>query len=71
MPACKVVGGDPEGSILAQPDDLNKTDTNFYEVEGIGYDFIPQVLGKFLLNFEKCRQFWFTIWSFKNLFKNV
>lgn len=38
---------DPEGSILAEPDEINKTDnTGFYEVEGIGYDFIPTVLGK-------------------------
>jgi cysteine synthase len=46
-PNCKIVGVDPEGSILAQPDELNKTDLSFYEVEGIGYDFIPTVLGKF------------------------
>ncbi|XP_044760498.1 cystathionine beta-synthase [Coccinella septempunctata] len=41
-----VVGVDPEGSILAQPEDLNKTDTDFYEVEGIGYDFLPTVLDR-------------------------
>jgi len=46
LPACKIIGGDPEGSILAMPEELNKTDTNFYEVEGIGYDFIPQVLDR-------------------------
>ncbi len=34
---------DPFGSIIAEPDDLNKTDTTFYEVEGIGYDFVPTV----------------------------
>jgi cystathionine beta-synthase len=45
-PNCKIVGVDPEGSILAQPEELNKTDVSFYEVEGIGYDFIPTVLGK-------------------------
>jgi cystathionine beta-synthase len=45
-PRCKIVGVDPEGSILAQPDELNKTDVSFYEVEGIGYDFIPTVLGE-------------------------
>jgi cystathionine beta-synthase len=45
-PNCKIVGIDPEGSILAQPEELNQTDVSFYEVEGIGYDFIPTVLGK-------------------------
>jgi len=43
---CKVIGIDPEGSILAQPESLNKTSVTSYEVEGIGYDFIPTVLGK-------------------------
>ncbi|RUS77921.1 hypothetical protein EGW08_014317 [Elysia chlorotica] len=43
-PNCKVVGVDPSGSILAQPETLNKSDVSFYEVEGIGYDFIPTVL---------------------------
>lgn len=47
IPDCKIVGVDPEGSILAVPEELNKTDTTTYEVEGIGYDFIPNVLGKF------------------------
>lgn len=37
---------DPEGSILAQPENFNKTDTDFYKVEGIGYDFIPTVLDR-------------------------
>lgn len=40
----QIVGVDPEGSILAQPEELNKTDKTQYEVEGIGYDFIPTVL---------------------------
>jgi cystathionine beta-synthase len=47
-PKCTLVGVDPMGSILAQPESLNKSDVNFYEVEGIGYDFIPTVLGNFL-----------------------
>jgi cystathionine beta-synthase len=34
---------DPAGSIIAEPEELNKTDVTFYEVEGIGYDFIPTV----------------------------
>lgn len=37
---------DPEGSILAVPEELNKSDVTGYEVEGIGYDFIPNVLGE-------------------------
>ena len=43
-PKCKVVAADPEGSILAQPQSLNVTDVQAYEVEGIGYDFIPTVI---------------------------
>ena len=42
----QIVGVDPEGSILAEPEDLNKTDKTHYEVEGIGYDFIPTVLDR-------------------------
>ncbi|KAF4524098.1 hypothetical protein B566_EDAN007681 [Ephemera danica] len=45
-PSCKLVGVDPMGSILAQPESLNKSDVTFYEVEGIGYDFIPTVLDR-------------------------
>uniref|UniRef100_A0A8C5P7P3 cystathionine beta-synthase n=1 Tax=Leptobrachium leishanense TaxID=445787 RepID=A0A8C5P7P3_9ANUR len=45
-PGCKVVGVDPEGSILAEPEELNQTDKTGYEVEGIGYDFIPTVLDR-------------------------
>lgn len=43
-PSCIVVGVDPEGSILARPKELNETCVTMYEVEGIGYDFIPTVL---------------------------
>lgn len=43
-PNCVVVGVDPEGSILSQPESLNVTDVKFYEIEGLGYDFIPNVL---------------------------
>ncbi|CAG7832412.1 unnamed protein product [Allacma fusca] len=43
--SCVVVGVDPDGSILAQPSSLN-TKSGFYEVEGIGYDFIPTVLDR-------------------------
>ncbi|XP_063918616.1 cystathionine beta-synthase [Zophobas morio] len=40
-PNTVIVGSDPYGSILAQPEKMNETDVDFYEVEGIGYDFIP------------------------------
>lgn len=43
-PNCVVVGVDPEGSILARPEKLNESSVTAYEVEGIGYDFIPTVL---------------------------
>lgn len=39
----QVIGADPKGSILAQPESLNDT-SDGYLVEGIGYDFIPEVL---------------------------
>ncbi|XP_016954617.1 cystathionine beta-synthase [Drosophila biarmipes] len=42
-PNCQIVGVDPYGSILARPAELNETDVQFYEVEGIGYDFPPTV----------------------------
>jgi len=42
-PNCKIIGVDPEGSILAQPESLNGA-LKSYHVEGIGYDFIPRVL---------------------------
>lgn len=44
-PNCKIVGVDPVGSILAQPESLNGAITS-YKVEGIGYDFIPAVLDR-------------------------
>lgn len=37
------MGVDPHGSILAEPESLN-TSTEGYQVEGIGYDFIPEAL---------------------------
>jgi|GEM_PF-89795 len=39
LPQCQIVGVDPEGSILAGPGEIKS-----YKVEGIGYDFIPDVL---------------------------
>jgi len=46
VPGIQVVGVDPYGSILAEPESLNESDVTFYEVEGIGYDFIPTVLDR-------------------------
>merc|ERR1719452_89240 len=45
-PECIVVGVDPLGSILAEPENLNRTDVTYYDVEGTGYDFIPTVLDR-------------------------
>lgn len=49
-PNIKIVGVDPEGSILAEPEEINKTDKTQYEVEGIGYDFIPTVLDRSVID---------------------
>ena len=45
MPAIKVIGADPEGSILGGGDKVSS-----YLVEGIGYDFIPEVLDNSLID---------------------
>lgn len=46
-----IVGCDPEGSILAVPESLNdKRRLESYQVEGIGYDFIPDVLDRSLID---------------------
>eukprot|EP01006_Ploeotia_vitrea_P040309 TRINITY_DN66420_c1_g2_i1.p1 TRINITY_DN66420_c1_g2~~TRINITY_DN66420_c1_g2_i1.p1 ORF type:complete len:533 (-),score=290.37 TRINITY_DN66420_c1_g2_i1:961-2466(-) len=45
LPNCKVIGVDPHGSILALPESLNGQISS-YQVEGIGYDFIPKVLDR-------------------------
>lgn len=44
LPLCKIVALDPHGSILADHFEKSKPGVEFYEVEGIGYDFIPSVL---------------------------
>jgi cystathionine beta-synthase len=45
LPHVTVIGVDPVGSILAKPDKLNDHKRlEAYQVEGIGYDFIPTVL---------------------------
>jgi cystathionine beta-synthase len=41
----EVIAADPKGSILAQPESLNEAMVP-YLVEGIGYDFIPDVLDR-------------------------
>ncbi|EME30648.1 cystathionine beta-synthase [Galdieria sulphuraria] len=45
----QIVGVDPVGSILAQPDSLN-TEICSYKIEGIGYDFIPRVLDRSIID---------------------
>jgi len=46
-PNVKIVAADPMGSILALPESLNQEHANeAYKVEGIGYDFIPDVLNR-------------------------
>ncbi|KAI1931934.1 cystathionine beta-synthase [Ophidiomyces ophidiicola] len=50
-PNIKVIGADPQGSILALPESLNEEHKNEpYKVEGIGYDFIPEVLDQKLVD---------------------
>ncbi|XP_063367658.1 uncharacterized protein LOC134656070 [Cydia amplana] len=49
-PACAVVAVDPYGSILALPDELNHSDVDMYEVEGIGYDFLPRTLDRTVID---------------------
>ena len=44
-PHVKVIGVDPVGSILAGPEPIKS-----YKVEGIGYDFIPDVLDRSLVD---------------------
>lgn len=43
---------DPKGSILAEPDSLNdERRLQSYRVEGIGYDFIPEVLDRDVVDY--------------------
>lgn len=44
-PNCLIIGADPVGSILAGPGPIGT-----YKVEGIGYDFIPDVLDSKLID---------------------
>ena len=44
-PDCIVIGVDPKGSILAEPEPLNDENRlQSYQVEGVGYDFIVSIL---------------------------
>ena len=45
LPKVRIIGVDPEGSILAGPAEIKS-----YKVEGIGYDFIPDVLDNQLVD---------------------
>jgi len=45
IPGCQIIGVDPVGSILAGPEPVGS-----YKVEGIGYDFIPDVLDRSLVD---------------------
>ncbi|XP_062861797.1 cystathionine beta-synthase-like [Trichomycterus rosablanca] len=45
-PNIKIVGVDPEGSVLDNSEKTNKPAKPQYEVEGIGYDFVPTVLDR-------------------------
>lgn len=47
LPNCKIIAVDPEGSILSEINkDINeKRDFVFYELEGIGADYVPTVWG--------------------------
>lgn len=46
----QIVAADPFGSILAQPAALNDSSVTSYKVEGIGYDFIPNVLDRSMVD---------------------
>ncbi|KAG5188511.1 tryptophan synthase beta subunit-like PLP-dependent enzyme [Tribonema minus] len=50
-PEVIIIGVDPVGSILAEPEALNDDGRlQSYKVEGIGYDFIPRVLDRSLVD---------------------
>jgi len=51
-PNVKIIAVDPYGSILAQPEELNNEgpEGGMYQIEGIGYDFIPRVCDRTLVD---------------------
>ncbi|KAK2151487.1 hypothetical protein LSH36_361g00009 [Paralvinella palmiformis] len=48
-PGCKVIGVIPYGSILAEPEETNESGIDYFEMEGLGYDFIPTVFDQQLI----------------------
>ncbi|XP_001634500.2 cystathionine beta-synthase-like protein isoform X1 [Nematostella vectensis] len=52
LPHVKIVAVDPYGSVLAVPEELNKTEPGFkgYNVEGIGKPYVPVVLDRDLVD---------------------
>jgi cystathionine beta-synthase len=50
LPNIIIVGVDPFGSILAQPETLNASKITGYEIEGIGYDFVPGICDRSLVD---------------------
>ena len=52
-PNIKIIAIDPEGSLLAQPESMNLENPGpefGQQIEGIGYDFIPRVLDRTLVD---------------------
>lgn len=51
-PSIKIIAVDPPGSILAEPSALNdqQPEGGMYQVEGIGYDFVPRVCDRSLVD---------------------
>uniref|UniRef100_A0A131Z728 Cystathionine beta-synthase n=1 Tax=Rhipicephalus appendiculatus TaxID=34631 RepID=A0A131Z728_RHIAP len=55
LPNVKIVAVDPHGSELAVDAEPNDPSVTMYEVEGIGYDFVPTVLDRSLVDkWYKC-----------------
>lgn len=50
-PNTKIVGFDPEGAQFAYPPSLNKSDVTFWEIEGIGYEFVPGALDQLVCDY--------------------
>ncbi len=46
----QIVGVDPEGSVLSHSDEIDKAKSSHFEMEGIGYDFVPTVLDKSVID---------------------
>ena len=51
LPDCKIVAVDPKGSDLSLPVEMNDHPAGYgYQVEGIGYDFVPTVMDRGLFD---------------------